>query len=100
LIVGTEKGNIKVYNYPLLNRAFEEFNAHYGEVTSIVVSPDAKYIISGGNDGSIFIYGVSEYSSETEIFKPTALEEKKMEAKDFKNLIVDDALADVVLIKR
>ncbi len=32
-IVGTEKGNIKVYNYPLINRHFDEFNSHHGEVT-------------------------------------------------------------------
>lgn len=65
-----------------------------------MVSPDSKFVFSGGNDGSIFIYGVTEYLNEVEVYKPTAQEEKKLEAKEFKNLIVDEALADVVLIKR
>ncbi len=99
LIVGTEKGNIKVYNYPLISKNFEEFNAHHGEVTQVVVSPDSKYVFTTGTDGTIFVYSVTEYLNETEIYKPTALEEKKMLDKEFKNLIVDEGLADVVLIK-
>ena len=32
-VVGTERGNIKVYNFPLINWNFDEFNSHHGEVT-------------------------------------------------------------------
>lgn len=64
------------------------------------MSPDAKFVFTGGSDGSVFIYSVTEFSSETEIYKPSASEEKKLESKEYRNLIVDEQLADVVLIKR
>lgn len=56
-------------------------------------------MFTGGSDGSIFVYSVTDYINETEIFKPTVQEEKKLQEKEYKNLIVDEALADVVLIK-
>lgn len=46
------------------------------------------------------IYSVTDYINETEIFKPTPNEEKKLQDKEYKNLIVDERLADVVLIQR
>lgn len=100
MIVGTEKGNVKIYNFPLISKNFDEFNAHHGEVTQIAVSPDSKFVFTGGSDGNIFVYSVTDYINENEIFKPTAQEEKKLMEKEYKNLIVDEALADVVLIKR
>ena len=99
LVVGTEWGNVKVYGYPLLTWPFDELTAHCGEVTQVCVSPDAKFVFTGGSDGAVFIYSVTEYANETEVFKPTVQEEKKLEAREYRNLIVDENLADVVLIK-
>ena len=76
--MGTEKGNVKVYNYPLINKNFDEFNAHHGEVTQVIVSPDSKFVFTSGNDGTVFVYSVTEYINETDIYKPTAQEEKKI----------------------
>jgi len=41
-------------------------------VTQVCVSPDAKFVFTGGIDGSIFIYSVTEYTNETEIYKLSA----------------------------
>lgn len=37
---------------------FDSFNAHIGEVSQIIISPDGRYVFSAGSDGSIFIYSV------------------------------------------
>lgn len=100
LITGTERGNIKVYNFPLSGRPFEEFNVHYGDVSQITVSPDSKFVFSAGTDGSIFIYSVTEYLNELEIYKPSAEDDKIVKENEFKNFIVDEELADVAMIKR
>jgi len=48
---------------------FDTFNAHLGEVTRILVSPDGRYVFSAGADGSIFVYSVTEYSNDLTIVK-------------------------------
>ena len=64
----------------------------------MVVSPDSKFVFTGGVDGAVMIYSVTDYINENDIFKPTPNEEKKLQDKEYKNLIVDERLADVVLI--
>lgn len=100
LVIGTDKGLIKVYNMPLYHTEYDEFTAHYGEITQVVVSPDAKYIFTAGNDGCIFVFSITEYLNEHELFKPIGLEEEKVQNEDFTSMIVDEALADIVLVKR
>jgi len=39
-------------------------NLHHGEVTKILLSPDGKYLISGGADGTIFVMTMADLSSE------------------------------------
>jgi len=48
---------------------FDTFNAHLGEVTRILVSPDGRYVFSAGADGSIFVYSVTEYANDQTIVK-------------------------------
>ena len=95
---GTERGNIKVYNSPLGCRPFDEFNAHSREVSQICVSPDARFVFTAGIDGTVFIYGVTEYWTEGEMYKD---KEEKANNAQFQNrdLIVDEELAGIVLIK-
>jgi len=44
----------------------------------VLISPDSKFVFTGGADGTIFVYSVTDYINETEVFKPTAQEEKKL----------------------
>lgn len=72
MIVGTDKGQIKVYGMPsssYANLAFDSFNAHIGEVVKIMCSPDGRFVFSAGADGTIFVYSVTEYASEGLIYK-------------------------------
>jgi WD40 repeat protein len=72
IIVGTERGQIKVFAMPPLlhqEMAFDTFNAHLGEVVKIIASPDGRYVFSAGADGSIFVYSVTEYINEATILK-------------------------------
>ena len=39
-------------------------NLHIGEVTKVLLSPDGRYLISGGADGTIFVMTLSDLSSE------------------------------------
>jgi WD40 repeat protein len=37
---------------------------HIGEISRILLSPDGKYIISAGIDGTIFMMSITDLSSE------------------------------------
>jgi WD40 repeat protein len=37
---------------------------HIGEISRILLSPDGKYIISAGVDGTIFMMSITDLSSE------------------------------------
>jgi cilia- and flagella-associated protein 57 len=49
--------------------AFDMFNAHLGEVTKILSSPDGRYVFSAGTDGTVFVYSVTEYANEATMVK-------------------------------
>lgn len=97
IIAGTERGNMKVYGLPLASKQFDEFPAHFGEVAQIMVSPDSRFVFSAGDDGNIFIYSVTEFQNETEVFK---VDDQKKAETQYKDMIVDEGLADIVLIAR
>jgi WD40 repeat protein len=74
LVVGTEKGQIKVFGLPpYLNYDlnFDTFNAHAhpSEVVRILASPDGRYVFSAGSDGTLFVYAVTEYANESTLMK-------------------------------
>ena len=75
---------------------------HAGEVTKIILSPDNRFLFSAGTDGSLFIFQIGEQSILTESIKgQVALstgEEEKID--EMINSIVDEALADIVLVKK
>lgn len=67
LVVGTDRGQIRVFAMPpSLHQefAFDSFNAHLGEVTRVLTSPDGRYVFSAGADGTVFVFSVTEYQNE------------------------------------
>ena len=54
-----------------------------------MASPDGRYLFSTGEDGAVYIYLVTE-SAESQLRDET----------DTATLIVDEQLADIVLIKK
>jgi len=41
-----------------------KLNLHLGEVSKLLLSPDGKFVISAGHDGTIFIMTMTDLSSE------------------------------------
>ena len=72
MVVGTDKGQIKVFGMPPYlsqEMAFDQFNAHLGEVTKVLMSPDGRYVFSSGADGTVFVFSVTEYANDSTILK-------------------------------
>jgi WD40 repeat protein len=46
-------------------------NLHHGEVSSVMISPDGKYLISAGADGTIFVMTMTDQASEPMPGAPT-----------------------------
>lgn len=101
LITGSDKGNLYIFPFPFYDRILDSISAHAGEVTKIILSPDNRYLFSTGSDGSIFMFQISEQLIATESLKGSLSlpnEEEKLD--DMVNSIVDEALADIVLVKK
>ena len=71
-------------------------NVHAGVVTKVIASPDYRYLFTTGADGSIFIFSLSEQQVVNGVIKQ--IDDEK--AEDHGSLFVDDALADIVLVKK
>jgi len=74
IIVGTDKGQIKIISLPPDVNAdieFDSFNAHAypSEVVKILTSPDGRYVFSAGSDGVLFVYSVTEMANENTLYK-------------------------------
>ena len=85
---------------PVLHTAFDEFCAHYGEVSQVIISPDGRHVFTTGADGTIFVFAITEYLNEHEPIEQNAAEEEKIQTESFSKMIVDNQLADIVLVKK
>ena len=92
-IAGTFEGGVLMMGNTITKEYAEEILTHQGAITKLRASPDGKYVFSAGEDGSIFIFKVDE---SVEILH-TIAEGKE---KELINKVVDDSLADIVLIER
>ena len=105
IIAGTEYGQIKVFSSIFSTMPYETIPAHNGEVTKLRTSPDGRYVFSAGEDGSVFIYQVSEISSDGQLISAKEggeIKEGMDDGKAFNSraLVVDESLGDVVLVPR
>ena len=73
LVVGTDRGGVRIFNVPLSEALFDEFSVHYGELTNLLSSPDGQFVFSAGVDGSLFVYSVTEYADEKNMLKSSAI---------------------------
>ena len=66
ILVGTEHGQLQMLSTTpaFLGVPMSRFNLHHGEVSRILLSPDGKYLISGGADGTIFVMTMTDLASE------------------------------------
>ena len=96
-LASTFEGSVIYMGNSLTKENNEEMFTHQGQITKLRASPDGKFVFSAGEDGSIFIFKVEE---SNEILH--AIVDGKEKEKDSANAnkIVDDSLADIVLIER
>lgn len=92
-IASTDDGSVVNYGSSLSNQWLEEISAHQGTVTRLRASPDGKFVFSGGEDGSIFIFKVEE---PIDILH--SIPEGK--EKEVASKVAEDSLAEIVLIER
>lgn len=66
-------------------------------------SPDGRYVFSVGSDGSVFVFQVSEISSEGQVYSSKGEQRDAIEDVDkinSKATVVDENLAEVVMVAR
>ena len=97
LVVGSDKGALSVFAYPFVPRALDVVSAHAGEVTRLALSADGRFLFSAGADGSVFVFSLGEQSLQ-EVRQAQLGDEDKLD--DGAGGVVDEALADVVLVKK
>ena len=72
----------------------------------MVISPDNRTLFTAGTDGCIFIYHITEQMLNPRdwTFKPVAhaedVNDKKLKNADLRLKVVDDELAEIVLVKK
>ena len=125
IIAGTDKGNIQIFAYPLAvelplqSPLLDQITAHAGEITKIILSPDNRFLFSAGTDGSLFIFSVGEQQltfdkhgqliSNSTTAVASGHDDDKMvhdgagsggPSDSNSHQIVDEALADIVLVRK
>ena len=109
LIGGTDKGCLQIFAYPfaveapLTSPLLEQLSVHAGEVNKIVISPDQKFLFSVGSDGSLFIFSISEQQilfDKNGQLQTTHVDTEARIQEDSVVTVVDQALADIVLVKK
>ena len=73
--------------------AVEVFNAHYGEVAALVQTADRRMVVSGGDDGAVMVFSVTEYGEEGQLLGDEG-------AAEAATLMVDMELGDVLLVQK
>lgn len=66
LFTGTSNGSVRAMKYPFGHDAGEshEHQAHYGTVTKMRLSIDDQYLFSASEDGSLYIFRVTDKESK------------------------------------
>ncbi|CAH0014768.1 unnamed protein product [Clonostachys rhizophaga] len=59
LAVGSEDGTLRIIDY-LKEELLDLFYSYYGSLTCVCWSPDAKYVLTGGQDDLISIWSVAD----------------------------------------
>lgn len=98
LLAGDSNGSIHMLGFKAGSAVLGEIVAHNGGVTRIRSSQDGRFVFSCGNDGVIFIYHVIEPREMLQPMDRMELDQKEKD--DAYNKLVDDRLAEIVLIPR
>ena len=89
--MGTSNGKIRAHQWPFTDsmkftKQFTEIHLHSTAITELKVTPDYSMLISGSEDGTIFISRLTAVSEGIPVNDPEVLSAFKSSYKNFKTL--------------
>lgn len=91
IFMGTSMGKIRAYQWPFtdmlrFSKSFTEIQLHSSAVTRLTIIHDFSLLISGAEDGSIFISKINAYSDGIAISDAEIMHSLRNNNKNFTNL--------------
>lgn len=88
---GTSSGKIRAYQWPFtdpikFNKSFTEIQLHRSAITQLKIVHDFSYLVSGSEDGSIFISKITPYSDGMVVNDSSILHTFKANKKNYTSL--------------
>jgi hypothetical protein len=89
--MGTTTGKIRAYQWPFtdmakFNKSFTEIQLHKTPITQIKITHDFNYLITGAEDGTIFISKITPYSDGMIVSDSSVLHTFKVNKKNYTSL--------------
>ncbi len=100
LIGGTSDGRLLIFPSIFSPRSYNTYFVHNSAVTTIKQSADGRFLFTSGEDGSIFIFSVSEYFSAGQHTGGLAKKSQDAIKQNVGLMVLDEGLAEVSLIER
>lgn len=91
IFMGTSSGKIRAHQWPFtdsmkFSKYFTEIQLHGAPITQLKVTPDYSLLISGAEDGSVFISRINAISEGIPVNDPEVLSAFKSSYKNYKTL--------------
>lgn len=89
--LGTSSGKVRAYQWPFtdmikFNKSYTEIQLHKSSVTQLRIVHDFSYLVSGSEDGSIFISKITPYSDGMIVNDSSILHTFKVNKKNYTSL--------------
>lgn len=89
--MGTSTGKIRAYQWPFtdmvkFSKSYTEIQLHRSAVNQIKIGHDFSYLISGCDEGSVFITKISAYSDGILVSDSSVLHTFKVNKKNYTSL--------------
>ncbi len=91
VFMGTSAGRIRAYQWPFtdlikFSKSFTEIQLHRAAITQIKITHDFSYLITGSEDGAIFISKITPYSDGMVVNDSSILHTFKVNKKNYTSL--------------
>ena len=89
--MGTSHGKVRAYQWPFTDmmkftKSFTEIQLHKSTITQLKIVHDFSYLVSGSEDGSIFISKITPYSDGMVVNDSSILHTFKVNKKNYTSL--------------
>jgi hypothetical protein len=91
VFMGTSAGRVRAYQWPFtdlikFSKSFTEIQLHRTAITQIKITHDFSYLITGSEDGAIFISKITPYSDGMVVNDSSILHTFKVNKKNYTSL--------------